>query len=214
MSWAKARWLRFLPRHLPGAFPCLPGYNKWLRAALPLLKKAIRLVAADTDLWFDDVWVTDSTPVECGRSRPTVKRSDLAGWAVYGHCSSHSRFFWGLRLHLICTSSGLPIAWSLADAKAGERQVLAAALEQDPELLAARPGQLIIADKGPRHRSALDQVIDRLRPLTWGRTYSSRPRSLLRPRRQHRIDQRPQLVVNIPRLGHNPRKRLIFTPSR
>ena len=148
---SEARWLRFLPQHLPGAFPYLPGqsgYNKRLRAALPLLKKAIRLVAADTDLWFDDVWVTDSTPVECGRSRPTVKRSDLAGWAVYGYCSSHSRFFWGLRLHLICTPSGLPIVWSLADAKADERQVLTAALEEDPSLLGARPGQLIIADKG------------------------------------------------------------------
>jgi hypothetical protein len=144
-----ARWLRFLPKHLPGAFPYLPGqsgYNKRMRAAVPLLKKAIRLIAADTDLWFDDVWVTDSTPVECGRSRPTVKRSDLAGWASYGYCSSHSRWFWGL--HLICTPSGLPISWSLSTAKLDERQVLTAALEEDPGLLAARPGQLIIADKG------------------------------------------------------------------
>jgi hypothetical protein len=148
---SEARWLRFLPTHLPGAFPYLPGqsgYNKRMRAALPLLKKAIRLVAADTDLWFDDVWVTDSTPAECGRSRPTVKRSALAGWASYGYCSSHSRFFWGLRLHLICTPSGLPIAWSLSTAKIDDRQVLTAALEDDPGLLAARPGQLIIADKG------------------------------------------------------------------
>ncbi|PWK31004.1 hypothetical protein BC793_1351 [Actinoplanes xinjiangensis] len=45
-------------------------------------------------------------------------------------------------------AAGLPISWSLADAKADERQVLAAALEEDPGLLAARPGQLIIADKG------------------------------------------------------------------
>ncbi len=36
----------------------------------------------------------DSTPVECARSRETVKRSDLAGWAEYGYCASHSRFFW------------------------------------------------------------------------------------------------------------------------
>jgi hypothetical protein len=92
----RARWLRFLPRHLPGAFPYLPGqsgYNKRLNAAVPLLKQAVRLVAADTDLWFDDVWVTDSTPIECGRSRPTAKRSELAGWAGYGYCASHSRFF-------------------------------------------------------------------------------------------------------------------------
>jgi hypothetical protein len=37
-------------------------------------------IAADTALWTDDVWLVDSTPVECGRSRETAKRSALAGW--------------------------------------------------------------------------------------------------------------------------------------
>ena len=59
------------------------------------------------------MWLIDSTPVECGRSRPTAKRSDLAGWAGYGYCASHSRYFWGLRLHLICTPAGLPITFAL-----------------------------------------------------------------------------------------------------
>jgi hypothetical protein len=27
-----------------------------------------------------------STPVECGRSRATAQRSELAGWAKYGYC--------------------------------------------------------------------------------------------------------------------------------
>ncbi|MYS63884.1 hypothetical protein GTW66_07180 [Streptomyces sp. SID5473] len=31
--------------------------------------------------WLDPHWIVDSTPVERGRSRPAVKRSDLAGWA-------------------------------------------------------------------------------------------------------------------------------------
>jgi hypothetical protein len=39
----------------------------------------IRLLAAGTSLWTDDVWVADSTPVECGRSRDTAHRNDLAG---------------------------------------------------------------------------------------------------------------------------------------
>ncbi|MEU7882844.1 hypothetical protein AB0B53_31920 [Microbispora bryophytorum] len=59
---SEARWLRFLPKHLPGAFPYLPGqsgYNKRLRAALPLLKRAIRALARDTDLWTDTLWVAD-----------------------------------------------------------------------------------------------------------------------------------------------------------
>ncbi len=80
-------------------------------------------------------------------SRPTAQRSDLAGWAGYGYCASHSRFFWGLRLHLICTPSGLPITWALASPKVDERQVLTAVLDDDPGLLADRPGLLIIADK-------------------------------------------------------------------
>ena len=108
----------------------------------------IRDLAADSDFWFDNVWIADSTPVECGRSRPTVKRSDLAGWANYGYCASHSRWFWGLRLYLICTPAGMPILWALADPKIGEREVLAAMLDVEPQLAAARPGLILITDKG------------------------------------------------------------------
>ncbi|MFJ6718584.1 MULTISPECIES: hypothetical protein [unclassified Streptomyces] len=42
--------------------PKQPGWNKRLRAALPLGKKAIRLPAVDTDFWFDPHWIIDSTP--------------------------------------------------------------------------------------------------------------------------------------------------------
>ncbi|WP_254897475.1 transposase [Amycolatopsis sp. Hca4] len=92
--------------------------------------------------------MVDSTPAECGRSRPTVKRSELAGWAKYGFCRSHSRWFWGLRLHLVCTPAGLPIAWALADPKVDERQVIMAICDHEPHLLTDRPSLLIIADEG------------------------------------------------------------------
>jgi hypothetical protein len=69
---SEARWLRHADRHLRHLFPYLPGqsgYNKRLRGAGLLLRHAIRAVATDTTLWTDDVWIIDSTPVECGRSR-------------------------------------------------------------------------------------------------------------------------------------------------
>jgi hypothetical protein len=146
----KARWLRYADRHLRPLFPYLPGqsgYNKRLRRSGALLRHVIRAVAADTALWTDDVWIIDSTPVECGRSTETVKRSDLAGRAQYGYCASHSRWFWGLRLHLVCSLHGLPVAFALTGAKADERQVLLELLAVEPTLLAARPGQVLIGDK-------------------------------------------------------------------
>jgi hypothetical protein len=108
---SEARWLRHARAHLRHLFPYLPnqpGYNKRLRKAAELVRQVTRELATDTALWTDDVRVVDSTPVECGRSRETVKRSDLTGWAQYGYCASHSRYFRGLRLHLVRTLGGLP----------------------------------------------------------------------------------------------------------
>lgn len=147
------RWIRYAMCHLHSHFPHLPnqpGYNKRLRSADPLIREAIRALGHDTDLWFDNHWIVDSTPLPCAMSRPTVKRSELAGWAGYGYCASHSRFFWGLRLYLVCTPAGLPVLWALADPKieGGEREALKAVLDHDADLVADRPGLLLICDKG------------------------------------------------------------------
>ena len=79
---SERRWLRHADRHLRHLFPYLPGqsgYNKRLRRTAVLLCHVIRILARDTALWSDDVWVVDSTPVECGRSRETAKRSAWPG---------------------------------------------------------------------------------------------------------------------------------------
>jgi hypothetical protein len=147
---SEAQWMRYAHAHLRHLFPYLPrqpGYNKRLRRAAALIRQCIRVLAASTTAWTDDVWVVDSTPVECGRSRDTARRSDLAGWAEYGYRASHSRWFWGLRLHLVCTLHGLPVAFALTGAKADEREVLLAMFTIEPGLVASRPGQILIGDK-------------------------------------------------------------------
>jgi hypothetical protein len=106
------------------------------------------MLAKSSDFWLDDCWIVDSTPVPCGMSRQTVKRSDLAGWAGYGYCASHSRFYWGLKLYLVCTPSGMPILWALADPKIGEREVLASMLEVEADMVTEHDGILLISDKG------------------------------------------------------------------
>ena len=150
---SEARFIRHAHAHLRPWFPYLPerpGYNKRLRHAGELFQHVIAHLARACPSWTDDVLLVDSTPVECGRSRETVKRSDLAGWATYGYCASHSRWFWGLRLHLITTPSGLPVAYALAGAKTDERDT---ALDMIAFSDLDTAGSTLIADKGYRSAS-------------------------------------------------------------
>jgi hypothetical protein len=187
---SEARWLRYARVTLGHLFPYLPGqsgYNKRLRAAAPQLVAVIRALAVDTELWADTIWVADSTPVECGRSRQTVRRSALAGWAAYGYCASHSRYFWGLRLHLVTTLDGLPIAFALTNPKADEREVLVDLFDVDRGLLAGRRGVVLLVDKGyrdaPTEAILAERGVRLLRPAFKGE--APRPgQGLFRPLRQ------------------------------
>jgi hypothetical protein len=154
------RWIRYAATRLRHLFPYLPkqpGYNKRLRSLAGTMQTVLTHLAQDTGLWNDDVWVVDSTPVECGRSRETVKRSELAGWAEYGYCASHSRYFWGLRLHLLATLDGLPVGFALTNAKADERVTLQGILDATSVPIPA--GQTIMADKGYAGR-AFEQTLN------------------------------------------------------
>jgi hypothetical protein len=187
---SETRWLRYARKNLLEMFPYLPGqsgYNKRLRKLADTMSWLIGALAAQTSIGGDDVWLVDSTPVECGRSRETQRRSDLAGWAEYGYCASHSRFFWGLRLHLVCTLHGLPVGWALTGAKADERAVLESILATTPALATTTGRRVVLADKnyyGAAFETSLDAAgIDLIRPTSKGE--SPRPgQRLLKPLRQ------------------------------
>jgi hypothetical protein len=187
---SERRWLRYVNKNLAGMFPRQigqSGYNKRMRKAFFLFIRVIRMLAMDTSLWSDDVWVVDSTPVECGRSRETVTRSNTAGWAEYGYCASHSRYFRGLRLHLVCTLSGLPVLFALAGAKADERETLLGMLEAGRDVADAHPGQTLIGDKNYFGRSFEAELTEReltlLRPARKGEA-SRAGQELFKPLRQ------------------------------
>jgi Transposase DDE domain len=130
-------------RHLFPYLPKQPGYNKRLRALAPTIARVITHLVLGSPSFCDGLRLLDSTPVPCGQSRETARRSELAGSASYGWCKSHSRYFWGFRLYLLCASDGMPICFELAAANAPERQVAA-------EMLARvnLEGYTVIADKG------------------------------------------------------------------
>jgi hypothetical protein len=158
-------WLRMCYGRLGHLFPYLPhqpGYHKRLKAAAPLICKTTACLAALCPSFTDGLRLLDATPVPCGTSRQTVRRSELAGWANYGYCAAHSRWYWGLKLYLLTTPEGMPVAWCLADPKIGEREAAAELLAHARDLGALRDQMIVLADKGlagrEMERYAADQV--------------------------------------------------------
>ena len=144
-------WLRIAPKLIGHLFPRLLGqseYNTRLKAAAPLMEAALRWLAAATPGSAELLRLMDATPVPCGHSVITAKRSDLYGYAGYGYCPSHSRWYWGSKLLIICTCDGTITGFSLANPKLyGERQQARQTLERQPANRPA-PGTALVTDKG------------------------------------------------------------------
>ena len=117
------RFIRTAIKQLGHLFPHLTkrsGYFKRRDRLADTIEWLIPMFASQTPGWTDDLLLVDSTPVECARSRETVKRAGasslddaLANAADYGYCASHSRLFYGLRLHTLSALDGTPRAMIL-----------------------------------------------------------------------------------------------------
>jgi IS5 family transposase len=176
------RFPRAARRQLRELFPYLPT-----QSALHKRRAALR----DTFDWLcgvfagsspgasDPVVLLDSTPVEAGRSVDTSRRSALADAAGYGYSRSHSRWFWGFRLHFACSPDGTPRAAILVGADRKEREIAR------DHLLPRLAGQAttIVADKGYASRELAAHAAE------LGLT-------IIRPRRQNEPKTRPQLRLS------------------
>jgi hypothetical protein len=100
-------------RHrLAHLFPVLPErsafHNRRLRLSA-VIEGLITEFARHSPGFYDELVLVDSTPVECACSVETTCRSQLATPPT-GYCASHSRFFWGFRLHALFALDGTPRA--------------------------------------------------------------------------------------------------------
>lgn len=141
------RFLAVARKRLRGLFPELPqqpGFHKRRARLAETIEWLIGVFAASSPGARDDVLLIDSTPVECARSVETTRRSALGDTADYGYCASHSRFFWGFRLHGLFAPDGTPRAITLASPKREEREVGIELLERANRA----GGETVIGDKG------------------------------------------------------------------
>lgn len=148
------RFAKIAARRLVHLFPGLTGrsgLHKRRARLAETIEALIATFASQSPGYYDDLLLADSTPLECARSRETVKRSGsschgdaIADAADYGYCASHSRWFWGLRLHTLMAPDGTPRAMALTSPKEGEREVCLRLLER-----VNRTGPLtVLGDKG------------------------------------------------------------------
>jgi hypothetical protein len=143
-------WLRAAPSRVGHLFPRLLSqseYNRRLRGAADLLEATLRWLADHTPATTELLRLVDGTPVPCGASRTTARRSDLFGYAGYGRDTSHHRFYWGANLLLVVTCEGTTTGFGLANPKlAGERQALLRLLDLPANTPV--PGTVLVSDKG------------------------------------------------------------------
>jgi transposase len=130
--------------HLFPQIPKRPGFVKRRQRLADAIERLIGRFAEHTRGGHDDLLVVDSTPIECARSIDTTRRSRLADAADYGYCASHSRYFWGFRLHGIFGLDGTPRTLQLSSPKAAEREVCLGMLDR----LGHTGPIYVIADKG------------------------------------------------------------------
>lgn len=174
------RFLAVAAKRLSHLFPRLPkqpGYFKRRRRLADTLEWLMGVFAGQSPGFDDDLLLIDSTPVECARSRETVRRSALGDAADYGWCASHSRYFWGFRLHAIFAPDGTPRALELASPKVDEREVGLVLLERCQR----RGGETLLGDKGYAGRGFAAAV-------------SERGATIVRPRRKDERGGGPHLA--------------------
>jgi hypothetical protein len=163
--------------HLFPRLPAQPGYFKRRRRLATTIEWLLGVFASRSPGIDDDLLLIDSTPVECARSRETVRRSALGDAADYGWCASHSRYFWGFRLHAIFAPDGTPRALALTSPKRDERDV-------GLELLARcrrGGGETLLGDKGYTGRD-------------FARAVSELDATIVRPRRKDEPGRGPHLA--------------------
>jgi hypothetical protein len=148
------RFAKVATRRLRHLFPHLTqrsGFYRRRDRLAETIEALIGTFASRSPGYYDDLVLADSTPVECARSRETVRRGGsscladaIADAADYGYCASHSRWFWGLRLHTLMAPDGTPRAMALTSPREGEREVCLRLLGR-----VDREGRLtVLGDKG------------------------------------------------------------------
>jgi len=139
-------WVRFLNNLGRGIFPKIPDHTRYHRRTkemLQIFEQFRQHLLQQLKVKNDQVRLIDSTslPVirysRAGRS-PLVKSFERAG---FGYCATQDEKYFGLKLHLLTTVTGIPTNFDLTEASLPDIKMV-------KELIGAFKELILIGDKG------------------------------------------------------------------
>jgi hypothetical protein len=93
------------------------------------------------DTTSEEYYLLDTKPIPVVGYKRSKKHSDFAGSAAYGYCASREFYYFGYKLVMITTMSGIPVVYDLVPANTDERKAA-------ETVLMNLKNATIIADKG------------------------------------------------------------------
>lgn len=138
------QFLGFIRANHLSLFPKLldqSQFNRRARNLDGLLETLRRFWIQQMGYHFEHTLIMDTKPVPVVGYKRSKRHSDFTGSATYGHCASRNMKYFGYKLVVISTLSGVPLVYALVPANTDEREAAEA-------VLCSVSGCVILADKG------------------------------------------------------------------
>lgn len=116
LAFIRANYLKLFPDLLDQS-----QFNRRARGLRGLVEQLRRHWALELGVQNETQFLLDTKPVPVMGYKRSKKHSDFAGSADYGYCSSRNLRYFGYKLVMITTLSGLPVAYELVPANTDER---------------------------------------------------------------------------------------------
>ena len=129
---AETQYVAFLRANYLALFPKLVDqsqFNRRARALRLLVEQLRRFWIVQKGWYLHTDYLLDTKPVPVVGYKRYKKHSDFAGKAEYGCCASRNLNYFGYKLVVLSTLSGIPIAYELVPANLDERLAAEAVID-------------------------------------------------------------------------------------
>ena len=156
----------FFRLHQASLRPFFPGLNERSRynrrkrtlwAVILAVRVSLQLVLDALEL--EEMAAIDSAPLPCVSYKRSKQASDFVGTADYGVCSSKAMKYFGCKLHMVVSLTGLILGFLLTPAKCYDNQPVVELLDSFPHHL-----KLLLGD-GAYNDAALQSYLQQHRSL-------------------------------------------------